>query len=332
LKQILPQTSGNGVLLELLAEFFHSAILGANAKITRRKVYRRKGRVIAEIDLLLEGQGQRFAIECRDRRLPQGLPWIQQIIGKRVLLQPYRINDWFALSASGFTEDAIELASVAGIHLLVPGSATPADPNAPGVHRLMKFEVRISNWDFDGELEASIGHDNDETLDVVERYLADESWSVVQIGKSPDQLMPIRDFVDAEVRPLLEQADVIHANLDYSTPASVSLKGLVGSINRVAFEIASLTIPITLSRTTIAPDFRILTIVSPVTHRPFAIIGLNTYERNGQRLHLMVHVKPGRPQRFSASIKDDKGRPVSGALFNFPAHLVTPPDDGQTSA
>lgn len=320
------------MLLELLAEFFHHAILGANAKVSRRHVYRRKGRVIAEIDSLLEGQGQRFAIECRDRRTPQGLPWIQQIIGKRVLLKPYKIDDWFALSASGFTEDALELARTAGIHLLVPGLVTPVDLNAPGVHDLMKFEVQTSNWDFDGALVGSIGHDNVKTLEILERYLAKESWSRVQIGKFPDQLQPIWDFVDAQARPILEQEDLSHECRDYSTQRIISLEALVGSINGIVFEIGSLTIPITLSRVTFAPDFRIVTIVNPATRRPFAIIGVNTYERDGHRLHLMAHVKPGRPRRLTISIKDDKGKPLKGVQFSFPANMVTPPVDVQPSA
>lgn len=326
MRPIIPQTSGNGVLLELLAEFFHSAILGGNATITRRKVYRRRSRVIAEIDLLLEGQGQRFAIECRDRRKPQGLTWIQQIVGKRLFLHDYRIDAWFALSASGFTEDATEFARAAGVELLVPALAEPVDATATGLHELMKFDVRLSNWQFDAELKASIYHNDDNTLDVIERQLTEQSWLAVQIGRTADALKPFQDFVDEVARRQLEVEDRVHGDSDYSKTITITLDNLQGSLSGVGFGVFQMEVPILLSRSTITPDFRSVTFVSLNTKRVFGIVGLSTYERDGERIHMMVHIRPGRPPRLTGTIKDDAGCPVSGATIVFPASLETPLD------
>lgn len=332
MKPIIPRTTGDGILLELLVEFFHKSILKANTSVVRRKIYRRNRRVIAEIDVLLEGDGEQFAIECRDRGKPQGLPWIQQIIGKRELLRSYGITQWFALSASGFTEDAVDLARTAGIELLVPGEVAPKNADVPGLHHLLKFAVRLANWDFAEPLTATIKHDDDVTLNRIGQELAARSWSAVEIGSTPDELRPIDEFVNEAVQPLIEAEETANGSRDYSKMVQLTFEDVHAAVSGTTFQITSLEISVTLNGTTVQPDFRILTFVSPVTRRVLGIMALNTFKHQGKRLHMMVHLKPGWPQQLSASIKDDRGRPVPGVAILLPASLLTPRGPAPPSA
>jgi hypothetical protein len=328
MEPIVPRTSGNGILLELLVEFFYRSILRADATITRRKKFCRNGRVVAEVDVLLENGSERFAIECRDRSKPQGLPWIQQIIGKREMLRSFgiTITQWFVLSASGFTEDAMELARTAGIELIVPGNVMPQNPDAPGLHDLMKFEARLATWD-SAEITAKIGHSDNTILDQLKRDLAgDNAWFAVQIGRTPDVMCPFSEFVEDAAQPLIEAEEKASGDTDYSKTIQLTFKRLHGSVSNIAFEIDKLALGIIIHGTTVTPVHRLLTFASPITHRVLGIMGLNTVEHCGKRMHMMVHVKRGWPQQLTVSIKDDRGLPIPGVAIHFPASLVTPPN------
>lgn len=339
MKPIIPKTSGNGVLLELLVEFFHRSILTETTKITRRKIYRRNGRVFAEIDVLLEDGDVRVAIECRDRSKKhskkQGLPWIQQVIGKREVLRSYGIiiPHWFVVSASGFTEDAIDVARTTGIELLVPGEVTPVEPDAPGLHQLMRSSaVRLAWWDH-VEVDTEIGHSDDTVLNQVQRDLAkDNAWFNTQVGQTSGDLRPFSQFIEDTVRPLIKVEEQASGGTDYSKTIKLTFKKLYGSVSSIAFEIESLVLKIVIQSTTIQPEFRTLTFVSPITRRVLGVVGLNTFERDGNRMHIMMYIKSGHPPRLIGSIKDDRGNPVPNVAISFPASLVTPPNTETSSS
>jgi hypothetical protein len=67
-----------------------------------------------QIDVTIERQGRRTHVECRIRKAPQDVTWIEGLIGRRLSLKADAI---IAVSASGFTTGAVKKAEAYGIIL-----------------------------------------------------------------------------------------------------------------------------------------------------------------------------------------------------------------------
>ena len=190
-------TSKNGILLEMLVELFQRVASTEDITTSRRKIFREGNRIIAEVDVFLEGRfgssQMSVAIECRDRNKPQGITWIQQIIGKRDSLRHFGIRHWMAISASGFTEPAVKMAQSGGIELMVLGNVQPVHPHAAGPHQLMRFQMETSKW-LPGAIKAEIDHDSDPALDQIENDIAQYSWSMVHVGVTETDFRPLSIF------------------------------------------------------------------------------------------------------------------------------------------
>jgi hypothetical protein len=314
----------NGVLLEMLVEFFQKLVSNKGTVISRRKTFRENGRVIAEVDVLLEGRfgssEMSVAIECRDRKEPQGADWIQQIIGKRDTLRRFGIKHWIAVSERGFTQVASEMAYSAGIELLVPGDVQPVDPNAPGPHQLMKFQMNMRKW-HPGTINASIGHESESILDQIEKDIAQYSWGTVHLGKTESDLQPLFDFLDPLAKDALKKLMKSETHSDFHAKTTLQFKDLYASIRGQIFQIPNLTVDINLQNMTLQPEFRMLTFINASLQRHFGIIGLNSFEVDGDTIHIMVAVKPGIPQQLIGVIRNGKGEPLSGETIQLPASI-----------
>lgn len=67
-----------------------------------------------QVDVTIRRGGFLTLVECRLHRAPQGVKWIEELIGKRVSLQADAI---IAVSASGFTQGAVSKAEKFGVLL-----------------------------------------------------------------------------------------------------------------------------------------------------------------------------------------------------------------------
>lgn len=308
----------------MLVEFFQKLVTGKGTVISRRKTFRENGRVIAEIDVLLEGRfgssDMSVAIECRDRKEVQGADWIQQIIGKRDTLRRFGIKHWIAVSETGFTQVASEMAHSAGIELLVPGDVQPVDPKDPGPHQLMKFQMNLSKW-HPGTINASIGHGSELILDQIEKDIAQYSWGTVHLGKTESDLRPLFEFLDPLAQDAMKKSMKSEAPSDSHAKTTLQFKDLYASIRGQVFQIPNLTVEINLQNVTIQPEFRMLTFINTSLQRLIGIIGLNSFEMGNDTIHMMVAVKPGIPHELIGVIKNGKGEPISGATLQLPSSV-----------
>lgn len=314
----------NGILLEMLVEFFQKLVSNEGIIISRRKTFRESGRVIAEVDVFLVGRfgssEMSLAIECRDRKEPQGSDWIQQIIGKRDTLRRFGVRHWMAVSESGFTQGASEIAHSAGIELMVPGDLQPVDPNATGPHQLMQFQMHISKW-FPGVINATIGHDSESIIDQIEKDIAQYSWGAVYLGKTESDLQTLFDFLAPPAQEALGKLMASGTHTDIHGKTILQFKDLYSSIQDQIFQIQNLTVEVILQSVILKPEFKMLTFINPSLHRLFGVIGLNSFELDGDTIHMMVAVKPGIPQQLIGVIRNGKGEPVPGATIQFPASI-----------
>ena len=95
--------SNPGRALEDLVKRFEDSLAPSGFKVTtRERVYNEKGEQIAELDVLITGEGKRWLIECRDRPSegPAPVAWIEQLVGRRRRLGFDRV---FAISTTGFS-------------------------------------------------------------------------------------------------------------------------------------------------------------------------------------------------------------------------------------
>jgi len=314
----------NGVLLEMLVEFFQKLVSKQGIAITRRKIFRESGRVIAEIDVFLEGSfgssEMSLAIECRDRKEPQGSDWIQQLIGKRDTLRRFGIRHWMAVSESGFTQGASEIAHSAGIELMVPGDVQPVELNATGPHQLLQFQMHISKW-YPGAINATIDHESESILDQIEKNIAQYSWGAVYLGKTESDLQTLFDFLAPLAQEALRKPMESDTHSDIQAKTILQFKDLYSSIRGQIFQISNLTVEIKLQSLILKPEFRMLTFINPSLQRLFGIIGLNSFEFDGDTTHMMVAVKPGIPQQLIGVIRNGKGEPVPGVTIQLPASI-----------
>ncbi len=82
-----------------------------------------------QVDVLIERDGLRTLVECRHRRNPQNVMWIEELLGRKVSL---RANTVIAVSSSGFTRGACKKAQALGVILREFGSLTPTEIAAWG--------------------------------------------------------------------------------------------------------------------------------------------------------------------------------------------------------
>lgn len=112
-------TAREGRQLEELIAILEKAICGTDIQIKSPDIIKDKvtgeGR---EVDVSLRGvvgsHDILIILECRDRKAPQDVTWIEQLASKR---DDIRANKAIAVSSSGFTRGAIEKARDRGIEL-----------------------------------------------------------------------------------------------------------------------------------------------------------------------------------------------------------------------
>lgn len=95
------------------------AALGSNANVQSPAKIRDRDGVVREVDVLIEfthaWRTHRIGIECRRRIRPQGVDWIDEIVGKYRNLSMDKV---VAVSESGFTEPAMTKARANNIEAL----------------------------------------------------------------------------------------------------------------------------------------------------------------------------------------------------------------------
>lgn len=119
-----------GRYLEILIEHLQRRLSPEGMHIRSPERFYKDAKPIGEIDVTIRGDlGSAkvfIGIECRDRPSdgPQGLDWIQQILGKKQLL---KVDKMVAVSSTGFTPGAAQLAAEHGIDTLVAANVTETE-------------------------------------------------------------------------------------------------------------------------------------------------------------------------------------------------------------
>lgn len=110
-----------GRFLEILVQHLQEFLAHDGIIVRSPEEFYKNGKKIGEIDVTLRGKfgsSEIFVgIECRDRpgKGPQDIGWIREIRGKQ---EQFQVNKMIAVSSTGFTEPAMELAQNFGIDLL----------------------------------------------------------------------------------------------------------------------------------------------------------------------------------------------------------------------
>ncbi|HEX8463128.1 MAG TPA: restriction endonuclease, partial [Abditibacterium sp.] len=111
-----------GRFLEVLVERLEAFLSMEGIVVKSPEIFFKDGKIIGEIDITLRGNfgSSRIfiGVECRDRPSDglQGIDWIRTIYGKQ---QHLKVDKMIAVSSTGFTDDAVELATQWKIDLLV---------------------------------------------------------------------------------------------------------------------------------------------------------------------------------------------------------------------
>jgi len=108
-----------GRALEILVEDLERLLADQSLEIKSPDfIYHEITKKSREVDVSIKGKvgSHQFLIvlECRDRKNPQDVIWIEQLVSKRDSL---KANKLVAISTGGFTKPAIELAKAKGIEL-----------------------------------------------------------------------------------------------------------------------------------------------------------------------------------------------------------------------
>jgi hypothetical protein len=313
----------NGILLELLAQLFQAITADEGVTITRRRIFKLAQADVAEIDILLEGRfgssRMAVAVECRDRAGRQGKEWIQQIIGKREDLRSVGIRHWIAVSGSGFTKPARELAQRAGIELLIPLGVEPEEADAQGPHRLLKFHLTRNRWKF-GELNCEIGHQDEAVLEGLKQSALSGALSEAVVQSSEGDI-PLPTFiVRSAERAYGESRRTL--NGDFQRALKLQLPDLNVKLHDVPFTLAHVKVDAEPVPEIITGNCKLMTFVDPTLLDFMGLIGVNEFNLDGEQVYLLVGYKPGFPSKLICHARTNDGAPISGWEVQLDEHQL----------
>lgn len=123
-----PNTSDRD--LEKLVSRIHTLIEPKGAVVTwNKKIRDPDTNQLRQIDGMIERDGKRTHIECRDHKPPQNVKWVEELIGRRASL---KADGVIAVSLSGFTAPAEIKAKKYGVILRTFSEMTDAEIEAWG--------------------------------------------------------------------------------------------------------------------------------------------------------------------------------------------------------
>jgi hypothetical protein len=313
----------NGILLELLTELFQAITADDGVTITRRRIFKLARADVAEIDILLEGRfgssRMKVAVECRDRADRQGKEWIQQIIGKRDDLRSVGIRHWIAVSGSGFTEPAIELAQRAGIELLIPLKVEAEDADAKGPHRLLNFQLNRNRWKF-GEVNAEIGHENEAVLERLKQSALNGALSETVV-ESDHRDVPLPTFLLQSAETAYEE-NRRNRSSSRQGPLRIQLADLKARLHDVPFTLARVEVDAEPISEVIKGNCRLMTFSDAALLEFMGLIGVNEFVLDGEHVYMLVGYKPGFPSKLIFHARSSTGDPISGWQVQLDEHQL----------
>lgn len=308
----------NGILLELIAELFQSLVSNDEVTVSRRHIFRLGPNDNAEIDILLSGKfgtsDMKIALECRDRAQPQGKEWIQQIIGKRDDLRSFGIRHWMALSASGFTQPAKDLAERAGIEILVPYDIEPVSSNDIGPHNLLKFKTNYSKWTL-GVINAKISYEEISTPNNVASRISNGGFNLSLIIDG-DKKTPLYEILNKLASEALKEMDDTNENWSSATRI-LKLSKLSAEFDGIPFTLNDLEVEAILTKEELKSDFRLITLSNHQINSLIGMIGINSYKVGDDTIYLLVGFKPGYPAKLVSHARTKSGSPIPGVIFEL---------------
>lgn len=303
----------NGILLEVLTELFQAITADDGVTITRRRVFRLPHSDVAEVDVLLEGRfgssRMKVAVECRDRAERQGKEWIQQIIGKRDDLRSVGIRHWIAVSGSGFTDPARELAQRAGIELLIPVGVEPEDPDGQGPHRLLNYQLSRNKWKF-GELNADISHEDEAVLERLRQSALNGALSEAAVVSNDGDVPLPRFLLHSAERTYEKSRREPRPSCEGSV--QIRLSDLKARLQDVRFNLARVEVDVQPIPEVIKGNCKLMTFSDPALLEFMGLIGVNEFTLDGEQVYLLVGYKPGFPSKLICHARTSAGAPIPG--------------------
>lgn len=307
----------DGILLEMLVELFQRMTASQGIKVERRRIFQIAKGDVAEVDVVVEGPfgsaNMMVAVECRDRASPQGKDWIQQIIGKRDDLRRFGIRHWIAVSQSGFTKPAEDLARREGIDLLVPITVTPEVEAAPGPHKLLRFSLSRPRWRF-RELQLTVSHEDETVLRRIESMLM-APMPAILFGDQAERA-PAAAFFSrlADERREKESSDL-------PGELTVTFDEVAAHLEGIDFMVVGGQVVAFPEPEVIEGSCELLTFSDPSVLEFIGLIGLNRFNLDGDLVYLLAGIAPG-TNRFVGLARTSRGEPIPGWCFTWYEHQL----------
>jgi hypothetical protein len=230
-----------GRLLEIMVERLEEFLAPEGVVVeSPEEFYDEDGKKIGEIDVTLRGNfgsSEVFVgIECRDRPSDgaQGRDWIREIKGKR---DDLKVDKMIAVSTTGFTGPAINLADSWGIDLLTIEDASKVDLQG-------WFEVFAFHWTEDSyEISGVV-----DLVTIPKTPMMTSRSALFLRSTDSDELIPLKEYIQPEID---RQFDAIQASPGVAQEIETTLE-INGPIDAMAdgetFKIAKMRIPVRLRR------------------------------------------------------------------------------------
>ncbi len=256
-----------------------------------------------QVDIVIDRDGQKTHIECRNHKTPQDVQWIEELIGRRASLGAMSM---LAVSSSGFTIGAIRKAERFGIFLHELSELTPDQVNSWG---------------------------SQSTVEVL-YFRLDPLWLHLLFNKSPTNSMCLlvealqkrHDYVDVIFNAIKYRLNEGYGDFHY--PHSFSIEGHPGNMELLGESIISvvvrgtvttwkkcLKLPVVYSFSKLSPAVEIMAHVEKIPSGKIEIIKAGT--KSVVQMDMSSVPIPEPNSIFSGVVEFDFHRPMQPPNFQL---------------
>lgn len=208
--------------------------------LSPEEFYDEKGKKIGEIDITLRGNfgsSKVFVgIECRDRSEdgPQGRDWIREIKGKR---DDLKVDKMVAVSTTGFTDPAIDLADRWRIDLLTVGDVSKLD--LQDWFQVIDFCWSDDSYEITGVID----------LTTIPKTLPkSEQGKLFLRSANTDKLIPLKEYIQPELDKHFDSLQVL-AGTTQEVELVLEIDGPIdATVNGNTFTISKMRVPVKIWR------------------------------------------------------------------------------------
>jgi hypothetical protein len=233
--------SRKGRLLEVMVRRLEEFLAPEGVVVkSPEEFYDEDGRKIGEIDVTLRGDfgsSEIFVgIECRDRPSdgPQGRGWIREVKGKR---DDLKVDKMIAVSTTGFTGPAVDLASSWSIDLLTVEDVTRLDLR--GWFEILDFCFTDDSYEISGIVDITT---------VPTAPTRTERSALFLRSAISGELVPLKEFIQPELDRLFDTLPV-SPGVVHELKTTLQINGPIDAVaDETSFTIANMRVPVRISR------------------------------------------------------------------------------------